>query len=287
MTKQQKGILYIIIAALCFSISHLFVKLAGALPSGQKGLFSYAVSAVGTTVMMCRGHVSFRWQKDNSGLMLLRALLGVASVLCHYYAIGHMNLADATILNKLYPFFVILFCWMFLKEEMTAVHIACMAVAFCGSLLIVKPGFHTTEILPALMGLVGGITTGASYVAVRALGERGENSSRVVWFFSTAVVAAMLPGVLLDFTPMTAFQITVLLLSGVCTLIGHLVTTIGYSCAPAGELSIYSYTNVIFAGIWSYLVWGDLPDQVSLAGYVLIFAAALVIFQHGKARAGR
>ena len=92
---------------------------------------------------------------------------------------------------------------------------------------------------------------------------------------------------LLDFVPMTAFQVTVLLLSGVCTLIGHLVTTIAYSCAPAGELSIYSNTNVIFAGIWSYLVWGDLPDQVSLAGYVLIFAAALVVFQYGKARAGR
>ena len=81
MTKKQKGILYIIIAALCFSSSNLFVKLAGALPSGQKGLFSYAVSAIGTTAMMCRGHVSFRWQKGNSGLMLVRALLGVAAVI--------------------------------------------------------------------------------------------------------------------------------------------------------------------------------------------------------------
>ena len=284
MTKKQKGILYIIIAALCFSSSNLFVKLAGDLPSGQKGLISYAVSAIGTTIMMCRGHVSFRWQKGNSGLMLTRALLGVAAVLCHYYAIGHMNLADATILNKLYPFFVILFCWMFLKEEMTAVHVGCMVAAFFGSLLIVKPGFQTTELLPAALGLMGAVTTGASYVAVRALGERGENSSRVVWFFSTAVVVAMLPGALLNYTPMSAMQITVLLLSGIFSLVGHLVTTIAYSCAPAGELSIYSNTNVIFAGIWSYLVWRDFPDGISLLGYGIIFAAAIAVFQYGKNR---
>lgn len=284
MTKKQKGILFIIIAALCFSGSNLFVKLAGDLPAGQKGLFSYAVSAIGTTLMMCRGHVSFRWKKGNFGLMMLRALLGVAAVMCHYYAIGHMNLADATILNKLYPFFVILFCRIFLKEEMTAVHVACMAAAFFGGLLIVKPGFRTTEILPAVMGLMGGVTTGASYAALRALGHRGEDSERVVWFFSSAVVAAMLPGVLLNFAPMTAGQVMVLLLSGIFTWFGHLLTTVAYSCAAAGELSIYSNTNVIFAGLWSYLIWRDLPDRISLLGYGIIFAAAFAVFQYGKKR---
>lgn len=284
MTKKQKGILFIIVAALCFSASNLFVKLSGDLPAGQKGLISYAVSAMGATAMMCHKHISFRWKKENSGLMLLRALLGVAAVLGHYYAVGHMNLADATILNKLYPFFVILFCWLFLKEEMTAFHVVCMSVAFLGCLLIVKPGFHTTQLLPSVMGLMGAVTTGASYAVLRALGHRGEDSQRVVWFFSSMVVVAMLPGVLLNFAPMTAGQTAVLLLSGICSLIGHLLTTVAYGCAPAGELSIYSNTNVIFAGIWSYLVWQDLPDGVSLLGYVIIFGASYAIFLYGKNR---
>lgn len=284
MTKKQKGIVFIIIAALCFSASNLFIKLAGDLPAGQKGLISYAVSAIGATVMMCRRHIPFRWKKENSGLMLLRALLGVAAVLGHYYAVGHMNLADATILNKLYPFFVILFCWLFLKEEMTAFHVVCMSAAFLGCLLIVKPGFQSAPLLPALMGVMGGVTTGASYAVLRALGSRGENSQRVVWFFSSMVVAAMLPGVLLHYAPMTPGQIAFLLLSGGCSLAGHLLTTVAYGCAPAGELSIYSNTNVIFAGIWSYLVWRDLPDGVSLLGYVIIFGASYAIFQYGKRR---
>ena len=119
---------------------------------------------------------------------------------------------------------------------------------------------------------------------MRALGSRGEDPSRVVWFFSTTVALAMLPGVLLDYAPMTVFQITVLLLSGVCTLIGHLLTTIAYSCAAAGELSIYSNTNVIFAGLWSYLIWQDLPDGISLLGYGIIFAASFAMFRHGRLR---
>lgn len=59
MTQKQKGILFIILAALCFATSNLCVKLAGVLPAGQKGLLSYGVSALGTTVIMRRAHISF------------------------------------------------------------------------------------------------------------------------------------------------------------------------------------------------------------------------------------
>jgi len=282
MSKKQKGILFIILSAFCFSLMNMFVKLSGDLPSIQKSFFRNLVAVVVAAILLIRSGNSFRWQKGNLGLLVLRASFGTIGILCNFYALSNMNLADASMLNKLSPFFVILFSYLFLKEKVSPVQTLCIVAAFVGSLFIIKPGFAFGSAFPAMIGVLGGLGAGAAYTAVRALSLRGEKGPFIVFFFSAFSCLVTLPSLLFDYTPMTLTQLLYLLLAGICASGGQFAITAAYANAPGSEISIYDYTIVIFAGLWSFLLWAEIPDALSIAGYVIIFASSLFIFLHNK-----
>ena len=84
------------------------------------------------------------------------------------------------------------------------------------------------------------------------------------------------------FAPMTMNQLLCLLLAGVAASGGQFSITAAYANAPADEISIYDYTIVIFAALWSFIFWGDIPDMMSIIGYGIVFAAAFAMFMYNK-----
>lgn len=285
MTKKQKGILFIIISAFCFSLMNMFVKLSGDLPSIQKSFFRNLVAVIVAAILLARSGSPFHWKKGNLGLLIVRASFGTLGILCNFYAISNMNLADASMLNKLSPFFVILFSYFFLKEKVAPTQTLCVIAAFLGSLFIIKPGFAFASAIPAIAGFIGGLGAGAAYTAVRGLSLRGENGPFIVFFFSAFSCLVTLPALLFDYAPMSPLQLLYLILAGVCASGGQFAITAAYANAPGKEISIYDYTIVIFAGFWSFLLWGDVPDLLSIAGYVIIFGASLFMFLYNKKQA--
>lgn len=282
LTKKQKGILFIIISAFCFSLMNMFVKLAGDLPSIQKSFFRNLVALFVAAFMLRKSRLPFRWQKGNLGLLVIRAGLGTLGILCNFYAIGQLNLADASMLNKLSPFFVILFSYLFLKEKVTPTQTLCVIAAFLGSLFIIKPGFAFGSAFPAVIGFAGGMCAGAAYTAVRGLSLRGEKGPFIVFFFSAFSCIVTLPVLIFHYTPMSMRQLFFLLMAGVSASGGQFGITAAYANAPASEISIYDYTIVIFAAIWSFFLWNDVPDLFSILGYVIIFGSSLFMFFYNR-----
>ena len=84
------------------------------------------------------------------------------------------------------------------------------------------------------------------------------------------------------YTPMTLQQLIFLLLAGVAASGGQFAITAAYTNAPAREISIYDYTIVIFTSIWSFLIWSEIPDWMSILGYAIIFGASLIMFFYNK-----
>lgn len=285
MTKKQKAIFYIILSAFCFSLMNLFVKLSGDIPSIQKSFFRNLVAMGVAGFLLFRSKDSFQFKKENLGLLVLRSTFGTLGILFNFYAISHLNLSDASVLNKLSPFFVIIFSYFFLKEKITPTQTLCVILAFIGSLFIIKPSFQFEAMLPALIGFAGGLSAGAAYTTVRALSLRGEKGAFIVFFFSTFSCLAVLPYLIFNFTPMSASQLVYLLLAGVSASGGQFSITAAYANAPASEISIYDYTIVIFAAIWSFLFWGEIPDVMSIIGYVIIFSASFFVFLYNKKKA--
>lgn len=280
--RKTKGIIYIIVAAFGFSVMSLFVKLSGDLPAFQKAFFRNFIALIFITAMMLREKIGFLPKKSNIPALLGRSLFGTLGLLCNFYALGQLNLSDANMLNKLSPFFAIIFSVFLLKEKPNVIQLLGVTVAFIGSVLIIKPGFDNPRVIPAIAGVLGGMGAGAAYTFVRKLGENGENSKRIVFYFSAFSCLFCVPFMIAEYEPMTAVQTLFLVLAGTFACVGQLGITKAYLCAPAKEISVYDYTQVVFAAILGFFVFGDLPDLPSVGGYILICGAGIAMFFYNR-----
>ena len=280
MDDRKKGILYILSAAFFFALMNLFVKLGGDLPVWQKSFFRNLVAFAIALVILMKDHVKFRVGKGNRLFLFGRCMGGTLGILCNFYAMGQLNIADASMLNKLSPFFAMIFSIYILKEVPKKWEWAAILAAFAGALLVMKPSFHM-ESVPALLGALGGAGAGFAYTCVRRLGKGGVHGSVIVLAFSAFSCISVIPGVILTYAPMTAFQFVSLLLAGAAAAGGQFSITAAYTKAPAKEISVFDYTQVLFAALLSLCVLGQVPDLLSIAGYVIIIGTAVFKWKKG------
>lgn len=279
------GIVYIIFSAFCFSVMNMCVQLAGDVPFIQKTFFRNFVAVICAVFVMVKQGISWKPQHNgNIPFLIIRSLCGTIGIFGNFYALGHLLLADASMLNKMSPFFAVVFSFIFLKEKMTIFQIAAVVVSFVGSLFIIKPTFENVALFPALAGLIGGMGAGAAYTTVRVLGKRGEKGPYIVFFFSAFSCLVVLPYLLFNFSPMTLFQFLVLIGAGIAAAGGQFSITAAYCYAPAREISIFDYTQIIFASILGFVLFGQLPDIWSVIGYVVICSAAVAMFFYNSKR---
>ena len=285
MNSKTKGILYIIMAAFGFSMMSVFVHLAGDMSSFQKAFFRNAGALVFISAIMIKEHTSFIPKKGSLPALFGRAICGTIGLLCNFYAIDRLVLADANMLNKLSPFFAILFSIFLLKEKPTIIQILGVATAFVGSLFIIKPSIGGYEVFPAFIGVMGGLGAGVAYTFVRYLGKKGENSSFIIFFFSAFSSLVCLPFMIFNFSAMSLKSFLYLVGAAVCACIGQFGITKAYVYAPAKEISVYDYTQVLFAAILGFFIFNQIPDLLSVLGYVLICGAGIAMFFYNRKRA--
>lgn len=216
------------------------------------------------------------------GIMILRATMGTLGILFNFYAISKMSLADANVLNKLSPFFVIIFSYFFLKERVTWVQVLAIVIAFIGTIFVIRPDFQTLVSLPAIVSLLGAMTAGAAYTCVRYLGNHGEKGPVIIAFFSLFSSVVTLPFLIFRYHPMTFYQTAILVLAGVFASIGQFGITVAYTHAPAKEISVYDYSIVLYAALLDFAVFGVVPGISNLIGYLIIIGAAVLLFQYNR-----
>ncbi|WP_258877581.1 DMT family transporter [Candidatus Xianfuyuplasma coldseepsis] len=278
MTNRTKGIIAIIIASFGFAWMSIFVKLAGDLPVFQKVFFRNIVSMFFALIMITIEKDRLIGKKQHQKLLLLRSVLGTTGMLLFFYSIDQLVAADANMLNKLSSFFLILFSFLFLKEKITKYQLLAIIIAFLGSLFIIKPQFNI-QIIPYLTSIAAAMFAGGAYTVLRALGTK-EKYYTIVFYFSTFSVLVLTPFVILQYQSMTTMQWIYLMLTGLGATIGQFGTTIAYKFAPASEISIFNYTNVVFVTVFAIPFLGELPDYFSIAGYLIIFIASYFMFRH-------
>lgn len=274
MKEKQQGILFIILAGFFFASMSFFVRLSGDLPTMEKAFFRNAVAVLVAAFMLARTKEGFHVQKGSWPDLLMRSFFGTVGLICNFYAVDHMNIADANILNKLSPFFAILMSYFILKEKANKVEWACVVVAFIGAVFVVKPAFNM-QFVNALIGVAGGLGAGIAYTFVRKLGKKGERGPIIVMVFSTFSCLCTLPFLIVEFQPMKAVQLLCLLMAGVSAAGGQIFITKAYTKAPAKEISVFDYTQVLFAALLGFVFFGQIPDWMSLVGYLVIIGSAI------------
>ena len=282
ISNRTKGILCILSAALFFSGMSAFVRLAGDLPVFEKAFFRNFVAAIVAAVTLWKTRTPLHIGKENIKFVVLRAIFGTIGLVSNFYAIDRLNLADANMLNKLSPFFAIIFSYFLLKEKVRPVQTIAVCGAFVGALCIIKPTGENLQLVPALIGLLGGIAAGAAYTCLRRATLGGAKGSVIVLFFSCFSCIITLPMIIADFVMPSPHQLLMLIGCGLCGAGGQFSITTAYSYAPAREISVYDYAQVMFSAIIGFFLFGQMPDGWSFLGYGLIIAMAVVNYLYNN-----
>lgn len=278
MNKKTKAILFICLSAFFFNLMNIFVRLSGDVPSIQKSFFRNLVAVFVALIMIIKSGDGFHPQKKNFPTLFGRSLFGTIGIICNFYAVDHLALANASILNKMAPFMVLIFSYFILKEKLRPAHLMIVALAFTGCLFVVKPTADNMDIFGSFAGLFGGISAGLAYTLVRKAGLNGEKGTTIVLIFSLFSCVSVLPYVVLNYHPMTIHQLGMLLLAGASATAAQFSVTAAYSNAPSKEISVYDYTQVLWAALLGFFIFGDIPDVFSIIGYILIVGAAIIMF---------
>lgn len=279
-SENTKGIIYLVASAFCFALMAAFVKLAGNIHFVQKAFFRNSMAFLIALVLLLKDAISEGREalivpKKAWIFLLLRSLGGCLGIFGNFYAVDRLCLSDAAILNKLSPFFAIIFSYFLMKEKIRLIPFLAIIGAFLGSLLVIKPSFDFEQTLPTLVGFLGGLGAGFAYSCVRKLAELKCNSKIVVLFFSCFSMLLAIPYMITSFNPMTLQQFLYLCAAGICAAGGQFGITAAYYHAPARDISIYDYSQIVFSTLLSLIIFNTLPDIYSFIGYVIIIAMAI------------
>lgn len=281
MTDRQKGILCIVLSALSFALMNVFVRMAGDLPSAEKSLFRNLIAAFVAGVVLVKEGNGFSVPKKAWPDLLIRSTLGTVGILCNFYAVDHLLLADATAIQKLIPFITILMSWLVLREKPMRVQLVLVGCAFLASLLVVKPSFSNANLGASLIQVLGAIVSGAAYVYVRKLSLEGVAKSKIIFYFSAFSLLVFLPMTMISFKMPSFTQLLCLLMAGVMATCGQYTVTYAYSFAPASEISICDYSQILFSALFGFFFFGQQADLLSWIGYGLLILFALLNYMIG------
>ncbi len=270
----RKATLFMLLSAFSFSIMQLFVKMtAGNYGTFQQVFLRNIIILFFSGIIIKKRGVSFKIEKSKLAL-LLRSLFGFLGVFLFFYSIKSLNLADASALQKSSPFFVTLFSFLILKEEITKSDIFIIILAFIGVLLVIKPNFQLLPI-PSMAALFSAIFAGMAYVLISYIGD-DIDSQLIIFYFSLFSTIVSIPLMMSTFKVPESQDIIPLILIGVGGGFGQLFLTMGYKLAPPGKVSVYNFTNIIFSALLGYLIYRETIDLLSLIGIVTILIAALL-----------
>lgn len=286
MTNRAKGIISIIASAFSFALMAVFIRMCDdhgdKINTFQKSFFRNVVAfSIAATVFLRQrrqretSEDSFSLDMKTTMLLLGRSTAGAIGIFANFYAISNTPIAEALALNKTAPFFTVFFTWLVLKEATKLRQFAAILIAFAGVLMVMKPGFAGSDTYALCWALAGGLSAGIAYTFLRQLGKHKVNPAFIILFASGFATLASVPFMTDGLTPMTTTQVLLLLAAGAAAAVGQFGITKAYRYAPPRQISVFDYSNIIFAAILGFVFFDQVPDVLSALGFVTIIAAAV------------
>ena len=273
----RRGALFMVASAALFAAMGAGVKLAAReLPNAMVVFFRNGVGLAVLLPLLLRKGLRGLHTRDVPG-HIVRGLSGLASMYCFFYAIAHLRLADAVLLNQSVPLFIPLVGSLWLGERFPVRLWGVIGLGFAGILLILKPGTGLFTSV-SLVGVSSAVLAAVAQVGIRRL-TRTEPVTRIVFYFGLigSVVSAV-PAALAWRDPSPALW-GVLLTMGALATAGQLALTRAYGHAPAAQVGPFIYVGPVFAGLLDWWIWNTLPDALFVAGAVMVVAAATLMLR--------
>jgi drug/metabolite transporter (DMT)-like permease len=208
-------------------------------------------------------------------LQLLRMVLSTVDVAAFFFATAYLPLADVITYYLAVPIFVTAGSAIFLGEQVGWRRWSAVAVGFCGVLVALQPSASSFT-WPALIALCGSASFAILMLMTRSLRAAPDVVLAATQFIGSLSFGAVMAPI--GWIAPTASDYALFLLGGVTSVSALLCVNRSLKLAPASVVVPYQYTMIIWAVLFGYAVFGDLPSMATLAGAAIIVAAGLYIF---------
>ena len=259
-----------VVAGFLFGCMGVFVKLGAPFFSSAElvfyrslfGLLVIALIVISRNLTVATRH----WK-----MHVWRGLSGFAALMLFFYAIGRLPLATAVTLNYTAPLFLAFLSVLILKERPHLPLILAILLGFAGVVLLLRPTLHQEQITAGLMGLASGFLAAIAYLNVKQLGQIGEPSFRIVFYFTlVCTVGGGLWMAAHTFHPVKPLSFLLLLGLGTSATLAQLAMTRAYREGNTLVVGSLAYSTVVFASLWGIALWHEMPPLFSWLGIALI-----------------
>lgn len=203
-----------------------------------------------------------------------RSIVGLAAMYGFFYAIAHLKLSNAMVFTYSSPIFIPVIAWLFLKEKITIAMLCAAVLGFIGVFCVAKPDQGLLNWI-SVIGIASSLLASMAFVTVRALTQT-EPPERIVFYFCLIGSALSVIPMFWMWRTYHLKELLFLIGAGVLANVSQIFMSHAYRLAPAGQIAPVNYMAIIFAGMWGFLLWNEVPDVYSMIGFGFILLAILL-----------
>ncbi len=208
-------------------------------------------------------------------LHLSRATTGIVSMYCFFYVISQLPLAQAMLVLLLSPFVVPIIARFWLNERPSRLTLLAIALGFVGVFIAIPVSSGPGNLLMLGIGLLSAILVAVTKTTIRYMSDT-EPAARIVFYFSLLTTIISFVPVPFDWHPLPATAWWAFAGMGILAAVGQMAMTRAYALAPASDIGMWTYSSVVFAGLFGYWFWQEPVTTAWFAGVLIIFYAGYI-----------
>ena len=264
-------------SVVCFSIMDICVKWLNYYPVGQVLFLRFFIGFIPIFFIIPREKLFSFYKTSRPGLHAFRAITGAAAIIALFIGLRELPLADVVSLTFGGPIFVTVASIFFLSEKVGIKRWSAVFLGFIGMLLIVQPAFIDLNFY-YITPIVFCIFFACVAISVRSL-SKTEPNYRIAFYFtvlcSVLGLATIFKG---DWVLPTKIDFTIFFIMGLCGSVANLLLTQSYRLAEASLVTPIKYLSLVFAIVFGFLIWSEIPKILTLFGALLVVTSSLIIF---------
>lgn len=271
----KKAIPLVLLSWLCFSTLYMISKLIETKTTVPTMLFFRNVfGLIAITPIIIK-----KWPKifevKNLKVVLIRSFMGLLNLFFIFLAVQKISLVNTTLLNNSAPFFVPFIIWFWLKVPVNHKLWPAVITGFIGIALILKPDEKIFNV-GAMYALASGLCLALTLVTMRMTTKSERLPNFLLYFFSIGAIIT-LPFAIFNWRIDNFVTLIALISIGLFSFTGQIFIYHGMRYGKANQLAPFTYSAVIFSGIYEWLIWGRQPDWIAFIGMFLIIASGVWI----------
>ena len=264
-------------SVICFSVMDICVKWLDYYPVGQVLFLRFFIGFIPIFFIIPKEKIFSFYKTSRPGLHAFRAITGALAIIALFYGLRELPLADVVSLTFGGPIFVTIASIFFLSEQVGIKRWSAVFIGFIGMLLIIQPAFLDLNYY-YISPIIFCIFFACVAISVRSLSKTEANYTIAFYFTSLCTIIGLCSIFFVDWIMPSKIDFLIFIILGLCGSAGNLLLTHSYRLAEASLVTPIKYLSLIFAIIFGFFIWSEVPKVLTLLGAALVVLSSLIIF---------